>query len=69
VDEELAGLGAGDVLGGDAGVGAADPEELGLVFVGVVPEEGRAEIEFVLNPGVVGEDEFLEGVHGLVGSR
>lgn len=62
VDEDIAGLEAEDGGFGDAGVGAADPEDLGGLAVGEGGEEGWVLLAGFLGPGfVLGEGEG-EGV-------
>lgn len=53
VDKCLAGLKAADLLGGDAGVGASDPEVLGCLAGGEVLEEVGVDLCLVLGPGAV----------------
>lgn len=53
VDKCLAGLKAADLLGGDAGVGASDPEVLWCLAGGEVLEEVGVDLGLVLGPGAV----------------
>ena len=62
VDEDVAGFEAEEGGFGDAGVGAADPEDLGVLAGGEGGEEGRFRLGGLLGPFFVGGEGGLEGV-------
>jgi len=53
VDEDFAGGEAGDLVGGDAGVGASDPEELRTLLMGEGFEEAGVGCADCRGPGAV----------------
>ena len=66
VDEDVTGLQAEDRRLGDAGVGAAQPEDRGRLSGRERWEEGGVLVRFVGGPGGVGGKRVREGV-GCVG--
>lgn len=66
VDEYLAGLEADDLIGGDAAVGAADPEDLGPLPLGQVVEEIGVFLEHALGPGAIVLEQVWQESHGVI---
>lgn len=67
VDKGLAGLEAGDLLGGDAGVGAADPEVFGGLAGGELGKVGGVVGGFGGGPGAVVVEEAVVGLGEVFG--
>jgi hypothetical protein len=63
VDEEPARARLGELIGRDAAVGAADPQELGLLPGDLAGEEFRIVVDLLGRPRPVGEHELLIILH------
>ncbi len=64
MDEDLAGEEADDLVGGHAGVGAADPEILGVLLAGELGEELGIALRDFGGPALVLNEEIGEVRHG-----
>lgn len=67
VDKGLAGLEAGDLLGGDAGVAATDPEVFGGLALGELGEVARVPFRLLGGPGAVVLEEAVVGLAEIFG--